>query len=287
MSNTRRGVVLLPALLVSVAFLHAQSVTVKPATATVMTGGSLQFSKQTMGLTPETVTWAVQGIPSGDAMTVGSIDANGLYKAPFSIPAQNPVTITASSTAMGNIVGQASVTIVAGAPMLTSATPSPLVAGNFVVVLNGSGFAPGAVAYNNGVMLTTISVLPNSITATGYQAPAASTVFTARNPGTPLSNSLTVPLATQAPSNDTNPSITILPGMPSVKVGSTVQFSVSAKNLPSAGVTWGMGSAGQGNATVGTISPTGLYVPPSSPGTHTVKVTSRFSPPISQRPQSP
>lgn len=51
-----------------------------------------QFVIQSTALTPPTVTWSLS--PDG----VGTIDQNGLYTAPSSIPAQQTVTVTATST---------------------------------------------------------------------------------------------------------------------------------------------------------------------------------------------
>src|SRR4051812_50106542 len=111
MSSTWRGAMLVSAL-IATPFLHAQSLTVMPATASVNTGATIQFTKQSMLLSPETVTWSVAGIPSGNT-TVGTIDATGLYKAPAAVPSPNRVRVTATSTAMPSIVANTYVTATA------------------------------------------------------------------------------------------------------------------------------------------------------------------------------
>jgi hypothetical protein len=53
------------------------------------------------------------------------------------------------------------------------------------------------------------------------------------------------------------------------------QFSASVTGDPAnKGVSWSVDTVAGGNATVGTISATGLYTPPSGPGNHTIKATS-------------
>lgn len=67
--------------------------------------------------------------------------------------------------------------------------------------------------------------------------------------------------------------ITISPKSTSVSVGATEQFTVQVEGA----VTWSVNDIGGGNATVGKISPTGLYTAPASvpdPKTVTVTVTS-------------
>src|SRR5689334_18895965 len=55
------------------------------------------------------VTWSVNGMAGGNAMN-GTITAAGLYTAPASVPAQNVVTVAATSSPSG-IFGSSRVTI--------------------------------------------------------------------------------------------------------------------------------------------------------------------------------
>lgn len=52
------------------------------------------------------------------------------------------------------------------------------------------------------------------------------------------------------------------------------QFQATVSTDPQNSVTWSVDGTNGGNATVGTISAAGLYTPPASAGTHTVKATS-------------
>jgi len=75
-------------------------------------------------------------------------------------------------------------------------------------------------------------------------------------------------------------SITITPASPSVGVGNTEQFSAQLSDLPNAVVTWSAGGKAGGNATVGTISSTGLYKAPAKvPGQNPVKITASVAKP--------
>src|SRR3954464_148640 len=70
---------------------------------TVYSSGSLAIgdSRQLTAyvpLSPNTVTWSVNGVTGGNS-TYGTVSTTGLYKAPLTVPAQNAVTVQATSTA--------------------------------------------------------------------------------------------------------------------------------------------------------------------------------------------
>src|SRR5260370_4921217 len=67
--------------------------------------------------------------------------------------------------------------------------------------------------------------------------------------------------------------LAISPAMPSVAIGQTVQFSAQVSGVSNAAVTWSAGGAVGGNATAGTISPTGPYQAPAAlPGQNPVMI---------------
>lgn len=74
-----------------------------------------------------------------------------------------------------------------------------------------------------------------------------------------------------APAANPN-AVAVTPRNASLTLSQSQQFNVTAAG--GGPFAWSVDGIAGGNATVGTISSTGLYVPPSSPGTHTVKVTS-------------
>lgn len=74
--------------------------------------------------------------------------------------------------------------------------------------------------------------------------------------------------------------VTVLPKRAAVVATTqTEQFSATVTgNVSDLTVTWSVDSTTGGNATVGTISSTGLYTPPATAGTHTVTATSNALP---------
>ena len=85
------------------------TVTVSPATASVVGGGTQQFTASLSNTVNKAVTWAVNGIAGGDP-TVGTVSASGLYTAPTVISGPATKVIAATSQADAAAIGKASVT---------------------------------------------------------------------------------------------------------------------------------------------------------------------------------
>jgi len=84
-------------------------------------------------------------------------------------------------------------------------------------------------------------------------------------------------------STPVTPSVTVS-GSGQVRLGGTDQFTATVVGESSTAVSWQVNGVAGGNATVGTISATGLYVPPAaipSPNTVTVKAASVAAPSVS------
>src|SRR6202158_2149880 len=73
-------------------------VTVFPQNISVRIGQPQQFTSHVFVTTNTAVTWAVNGVPGGNA-TYGKIDFTGLYTPPLQLPAQPAITISAKSQA--------------------------------------------------------------------------------------------------------------------------------------------------------------------------------------------
>src|SRR6202007_121781 len=76
-------------------------------------------------------------------------------------------------------------------------------------------------------------------------------------------------------------SVTISPTSATVATGGTQQFTATVQNASNAAVTWQVNGVAGGNATVGTISSSGLYTAPAavpSPATVTVTAVSQPDP---------
>ena len=178
--------------------VKAQSITITPSYPGVQVRTSVQLTAKAMGLSPNTVTWAVNGILGGNA-TVGTISQTGLYQAPAAVPPQ--IEVTATSTAKPAIIGADYINVLAAGPVITSVSPNPILVGNFTVTIQGTGIRSGAkVIQTYGTVGSTAmpasSVTPTSITVKGYQGPATSVSFTVQNPGSVPSNALSVPVKT-------------------------------------------------------------------------------------------
>jgi len=126
--------------------LFAQSgiIEVYHQTAQVPIGTTRQFTT-CVSLSPNTVTWSVNGIPGGNPM-YGTVGAAGLYTAPATVPMANVATLKATSTAYASKFGTATNTISKPTPWVWSVSPSTIPAGSFGIRLNGSAFIPATVA---------------------------------------------------------------------------------------------------------------------------------------------
>ncbi|HVR27236.1 MAG TPA: hypothetical protein VMU26_28395 [Candidatus Polarisedimenticolia bacterium] len=72
----------------------------------------------------------------------------------------------------------------------------------------------------------------------------------------------------------------VSPGTALVVAGATLQFTATIQGGSEAAVTWSVDQVSGGNATGGTITPTGLYAAPAQAGTHTITATSVATPSI-------
>ncbi len=247
------------------------SVSVTPASVTLTTQATRQFTASVTNSPTQAVTWSVNGIPTGNSQ-FGYIDASGLYSAPSFVPTPASVTVQAAITATPAIVGTASVTIQlpVPAPSISSITPNPVTAGSFTLTVNGSAFQSGAVVKWNGAALTTTYVSASKLTATGSTSAAASAVaITVTNPGGQASN--TVNIAVTAPAV----TVIISPASASVRIRLTRQFTANTK------VVWKINGITGGNSTVGRITTAGLYTAPNSvpsPSTVILTATSTIDP---------
>jgi uncharacterized protein (DUF1800 family) len=132
----------------------------------VRLGSTAQFTATVINESNTAVTWEVNGVAGGSA-SVGTISTNGLYTPPTTIPATNPVTITAVSVAAPTLTGTASETVWNPIPTVTSALVTQA-AGATTGLLDviGTGFVTGAQLQVGGTSVTTT----NFISSTELQA---------------------------------------------------------------------------------------------------------------------
>ena len=250
-------------------------ITVAPQNATVALNATKQFTA-TVSLLPNTVTWEVNGIKSGNAQ-VGTISTSGLYTPPVAIPVANVLTIVARSTSRTSIVGSTKLTLTRPVPTLTGVTPSPITVGVYKETLSGSNFASDSQALVNGVAVKTTYMSASSLLAEGSVAAVGTLMFAVRQPGTGAvtGNTMSVSVVAAPPI-----SVTISPTTASIALGSTQSFTATLTGTTNPGLTWSVNGVTGGSTTVGTISSAGAYVAPAvmpaSP-TVTIQATSAAS----------
>lgn len=268
-------------LALSVCAARAQNITVY-SSGSLERGTSRQLSAY-VPLSPNTITWSVNGVDGGDA-TVGTVSSSGLYKAPAVIPAPNAVTVRATSTAYPTKYGEVVLTITQPQVWLWSVSPSSVPAGSFTINLNGSNFTPSSVVYFGGAPLATTYKSSTGLSATGVASAAlagTNVKVAVTNPGLGATTSSAVNLAITAPAPVT---VSISPTSAGVQVGATRQFTASVGGTSNAAVTWTVNNVAGGDTTVGTVSAAGLYTAPAavpSPAGVTVRATSVADPTVS------
>jgi hypothetical protein len=128
-----------------------------------------------------------------------------------------------------------------------------------MVVTAASALAMGTSSSSNPQNETSKSAL----TATTGRTPAGTNATGSPAPTTP------------AQPREANPSVTLTVSPKRAAVTVTTQTQQFTSSVTSA--TWGVDGIAGGNATVGTISTSGLYTPPATAGTHSVTATSGAS----------
>ena len=222
-------------------------VTVSPSSATVASGGTVQFTKTVTGTSNQNVTWSV--VDSGG----GTIDQNGLYTAP-TVSTQSQFTIRATSQADSTTFGTATVTV---NPVTVTVSPPT------AIVVSG-----GTVQFTKTVTGTSNESVTWSVVESGggtidqnglYTAPTVSTQsqFTIR--ATSLADSTKFGSAKVTVDPPPACTVAISPGSASLFSGRKQTFTASTSNCGGAGVTWAIASGG------GTLSANGMSATYTAP----------------------
>ena len=125
---------------------------VSPPTATVVLGGTQQFS--------------ASNVTSWTAIS-GSVTLAGLYTAPSTMPASGTDTVTALGPA-GK--GTALITLQSPTPIIQTITPSSLPLGLFTATIAGTGFTAQSTVSLGGVPLIAGAQTPTSLSVSGFAA---------------------------------------------------------------------------------------------------------------------
>src|SRR6185437_14876699 len=131
------------------------SITISPTSASVAGGATQQFTATVTGSTNTAVTWQVNGATGGDAIN-GTIDTNGLYKAPNVLPSQTTITIAVISQADTTKSAFSTLTLTAPAVTISIAPSSVTLAAGatqqFTPTITVTGSSNNAVNWSvNGV----------------------------------------------------------------------------------------------------------------------------------------
>jgi uncharacterized protein (DUF1800 family) len=168
-------------------------VTVAPATAMVRAGATQAFTAAVTGNANTSVTWSVNTVAGGNAAT-GTIDANGTYTAPASLPSPNTITVTATSAADTTKSANSALTLENPVPVLTSVSPTTIAPGTFSLTLIGSGFLKTSTVTFGGAGLTATYVSATELQATGTataaQVGSVAVIVQNPDPGAAASSSL-------------------------------------------------------------------------------------------------
>jgi hypothetical protein len=125
-------------------------VTLSPASATLQTKQTQQFTATVSGTSTTGVNWQVNGAAGGNT-SVGTIDSNGLYTAPAVVPTPNAVSVSAVAQADTTKIASATITITnSGLPVVVTPAAVNVAAGaqqTFVATVGSSTITPGWAAH--------------------------------------------------------------------------------------------------------------------------------------------
>jgi uncharacterized protein (DUF1800 family) len=152
---------------------YAQTVAVSPTAVSVHLGTYFQFAAKVTGTSPTTVGWTI-ALPDGATGSPGTISAGGRYTPPAAFPSTGTVIVTATSTAAPTVSASATVSLLNPFPTLASVYPANVAVGPFTLMMNGSGFVPGAQVLFDGAPLATTYLSATRLTATGTASQAQS-----------------------------------------------------------------------------------------------------------------
>ncbi|MFZ1613151.1 MAG: hypothetical protein WAT51_03200, partial [Holophaga sp.] len=228
-------------------------VAVSPQTATLDQGATQAFSANITGSANTNATWTVQEVGGG------SIASNGTYTAPN---AAGTYHVVATSVADTTRSGNASITVRSVTIQLTQIPTNPvLVGGSFQFQAAVAGTTTTGIVWtveegNAGGTITTDGLyIAPSVAGTYHITASAVADDTQKATATVVVNPVVA--------------IAINPKTASVQTAGTVQFAASVSGAADTSATWSVVEAGGGS-----VSATGLYTAPSTPGIYHVMVTS-------------
>jgi hypothetical protein len=216
----------------------------------------------------------ITGVNFGATQGTSTVTFNGTAATPTSWSATLIAVPVPAGATTGNVVVTVGGVASAGTAFTVLLTPGIT---SLSPVSGAAGVAVTATGTNFGVTQGTSTLTFNGTKATTTSWSAASIVAPVPTGATTGNVVVTVNGVSSAGAMFTVLPVGVSPQSAAVVVTTqTQQFTASV--VGGGGVTWSVDAVAGGNGTVGTISATGLYTPPSVAGTHTVTATSVANP---------
>src|SRR6202034_105060 len=212
----------------------------------------------------------ITGTNFGTAQGTSSVTFNGIAATPTSWNATSIVVTVPAGATTGNVVvavndlpSPGAAFTVLPTPSISSLSPSSAAVGA-PVTITGANF--GA---TQGTSVVTVN--GTAATATGWSAAS----ITASVPAGATTGNVVVTASGVA---SAGAAFTVVPVSITPQLAEVVVTTQTQQYTPwvtsGGGITWSVDGVAGGDATVGTISATGLYTPPATAGTHSVTATS-------------
>jgi uncharacterized protein (DUF1800 family) len=172
---------------------------------TAVLGGTALCTFQATGFSNPQVVWSVSP-PSGTSANgqLGAISQNGTYSAPPPGTSIIAVTVTATSVAAPTLSSTAQIQLLNPAPVISAATIAPGASVDYLIDVQGQGFAPNSTLQLGERAIIPAYISPNELTADILQpvlpGPTVSLSVATPNAEAQNSNALTVPVPQVTPS---------------------------------------------------------------------------------------
>jgi hypothetical protein len=240
------------------------TIAVSPASASVMTQATKQFTATVLNSADQVVIWSVNGIAGGNSV-VGGINSTGRYVAPAQVPTPAVVQVQARSASNSLLMTSSPVTVTPPVPTINALSPAGVPADVFTTKVNGIGFVSGAVAKLNNVPLATTYNGYWQVTASGTSPAPGTYQLTVTNPDGKVSNSTSLVVMPVK--------VTVTPGAVSLAGGASQGFVATVTNTKDSRANWYVNNILGGSSAVGTVNSLGLYTAPHLPTAATVIVS--------------
>ncbi len=250
----------------------APTITVQPQNQTVTAPAPATFSVTATGTAPLTYQWSRKGTAiagaTNSSYTTGATSVANDNGATFTVTVSNAAGSKTSNVATLTVNAAAVAPTITVQPQNQTVTaPAPA---TFSVTATGT--AP--LTYQWSRKGTAIAGATNSSYTTGATSVANDNGATFTVTVSNAAGSKTSNVATLTVNPASGVTVTVSPPRAAVTTGVGQTFTATVAGTANTAVTWSVDGTAGGNATVGTISASGVYAPPTTAGTHTVTATS-------------